>query len=436
MRNLIVFLLAAVFSQASAGAVEEYLFCFPPNFREAGPTDVSDRNGKLDCSVSIGTVSKANIRIRIPALSFDTAFAVNERSSARVQLPETVIPKKTGLSSNSIVITSDVPIGVTAKSHRFQATETYAVHPASRLGRSYVISSYSKLAQDLMGLFSIIGTTDGTMIHVRGPQNCAAWDRTLADGIDIRLDRGQVWTYVAPFSKTEPADPTGTLITSTQPVSIISGHSCAYVPVKWCACNPLYEQLLPISTFGATTFVPPLYGRAGSNVRVMATAQASKVVINGNITETIPEQGFSELSRDVNEPLELRADSPVQVALFGRGFTSIDSTGDPCMIMIPSTDQYAREQLVTTISEPNWNQYVTIICPPGHSSEVLINGTIIPVSTFTTHASGFRFACVLSAPGSHIITSEKPVGLFVHGIGTGMNVYDAYGTGGSMIIKK
>lgn len=435
MRYLIICLLIAVFSATIVQATEEYVFCFPPNFRE--PTKLNLHNGpdKNPFSVSIGTVSPANIRIQIEALSYDTSFTLGERASVSIPLPLAVIPNKTGLSSNSVIISSDAPIAVTALSSRFQCTEAFALQPVSRLGRAYVVSSYTKLASDLTGLFSIVGLSNGTMIRVRGPQSSMAWHRELAEGIDIVLNRGQVWTYVAPFSANGSSDPTGTLITATQPVSVISGHSCAYVPAKVEACNPLYEQLLPISSFGLITFVPPLHGRAGSNVRVMATAQIATVAING-INKTINEQGFSEISRDGNEPLEIRADSPVQVALFGRGFKSIDSVGDPFMIMIPSTDQYAREQLATMPTEPDWKHYVTLICPPGHTSSVLINGVVVPSSTFTTHASGFRYASVLSAPGSHLITSDKPIGLFIHGIGSGINAYDAYGTSGSLIIKK
>ena len=181
--------------------------------------------------------------------------------------------------------------------------------------------------------------------------------------------------------------------------------------------------------------MPPLAFRANSNVRVIATSEGSLVTVNGEKSSTIAPQNFSEISPN-GEPLWVRSDRPVQVALYGRGFGGGDSIGDPCMIMVPSKEQFAREQMITALAEPNWKHYVTVICPPGHTKEVLINGIVIEPFTFKHHYSGYRYTSVLSAPGSHLISSSMPVGLFVHGIGTGVNVYDAYGTNGSMVIRR
>lgn len=420
-------------------SAEEYIFCFPLNFR-ANHTKYRDTDSTrpkgLQHSVTMGSNAATSARVRIPSVGFDTTLALSPGTSTTVSLPGEPIVANAGSSAHTVFITADTALAITALSSRFQSSEAFAVHSTRQIGTSYVVASYGKLANDLIGQFSIIGTTDGTQVKISGPAPSIAFDSTLAEGFMIMLDRGDVWTYSAPFNKDQPCDPTGTLITSTAPVAVVSGHNCAYVPAKTEACNPLYEQLLPLSSLSKSVFVPPLEGRDFSIVRVIATSEGAALSVNGKRIDNLPGQGFTDLDRR-REPVWIEADQVIQVMLLTPGYKSGDSIGDPCLITIPGSADYAREHMISTVSGKGWENYITVILPPDHDEDVLIDGKPLDDSLINEHdASDHRWASVRVTPGTHIIASEEPFGVFVHGLGVGHNIYDAYGFGGSTVLKK
>lgn len=421
--------------------VETYIFAFPQNFRSG--TDVrkeiqNSKNSKNDVahSLSIGTSAPTTVRITVASVKFEKVLTLPARASISIELPGEEIVARNGASKHSVIVTANQPIALTAMSFRFQSTEAFGVYPVGRMGTSYVAACYSQLAMDLTGLITVVGIEDGTSVRLIGPPRSVDFDKQLALGINVTLNRGDVWSYVAPGSRSVDADPTGTIITASAPVSVITGHACAYVPAKQDACNPLYEHMLPISSLGNTTFVPPLAGRAGSIVRVISASERAQVTVGTEPTVSLGSQEFKEISRGA-KPLIITTDNPTQVALYSKGYKSGDTVGDPCMITVPSTSEYARSYLLTTVTAPEWDHYITVICPPGHVGSVRLDEADIPLASFESDiASGFRWASVKTSPGVHSVNSATPFGVYVHGIGTGLNAYDAYGTGGATVLSK
>ncbi len=436
--RLILFVLFVAIAIPPALA-EDYVFCFPPNFR-ANQRSTSDLRrvtpAEVQHTVHLGSSVANTVHVRIPSVGFDTSLTLQAGVAAVLQLPGEAIVAEQGSSKHAIFVTTQSPVAITALSSRFQSTEAFSVHSTGQLGTSYVVASFTKLAADLTGLFSIIGTTDGTQLRITGPAQSRAFDSSLAAGFMISLGKGEVWTYRAPFTTDSNCDPTGTIINATAPVAVITGHNCAYVPEKTEACNPLYEQLRPIPSLGASVFVPPLEGRSFSIVRVIAASEGANLTVNGETGEKLASQLFVDLDRKL-EPVWIEANQAMQVMLLSPGFNNGDSVGDPCMIAVPSVSDYARVQVVMAITDAEWNNYLTVILPPGHSDDVVIDGTLLADSSVRKHSSSeFRWASVMVTPGMHTISSDEPVGVFVHGFGYSSNAFDAYGVGGSTVLKR
>lgn len=433
--NRLVLLALSLALSIPSLAAEEYILCFPKNFRALARRDGSTEKS-ISHTLTLGSSQENSVRVHIPSVGFDTTVKLIAGVARGLALPgESIIADK-GSSKHAIFVTSSSAVTITALSSRFQSSEAFFVHSTKQIGTSYVVASFSKLADDLVGQFSIIGTVDGTQVRVLGPSQSADFDSSLASGFTIMLNRGDVWTYHAPFSKDLPCDPTGTLITATAPVAVISGHVCAYVPAKTVACNPLYEQLLPLPSLSKSVFVPPLEGRAFSIVRVIAASKGASLSVNGKKIKELPSQGFVDLDRRL-EPVWIEADHMIQVMLLSPGFRSGDSVGDPCMITMRGSTDYAREQMITTLNDVGWNNYITVILPPDHDEDVLIDGEPLDESIIKEHDdSDHRWASIKVTPGIHTIVSKEPVGVFVHGIGVSHNAFDAYGFGGSTVLKR
>ncbi len=445
-RGLLVGLFIVACLQALAGGQHDHVLCFPPNFRTTVPPTAlgsiprTEQNPLL-LQLTIGSVRSTQVHISAPSVKYDTTISLGERSTATLALPPSlVVANTTGISNNVVTVSSTEPISISALDAKFQSSESFSVQPVSALGTSYLVSSYTKLAADLTGLFCIVATEFGTTVTITGPSSSKLWDPSLAKGTTIKLNRGEVYTYVAPNNSAEFSDPSGTRIVASAPVAVISGHSCAYVPAKCMACNPLYEQLVPSLMFGVQTFIPPIAQRAESMVRVMASDEPATISVNGAAPITIPSGMWWEARRG-NLPLHVTSDVPVQVALFGMGYLSGDSIGDPCMIMVPPHEQFAREQLITTSATPTWKHFLTLFCGPDNHNTVFVDGTAVSATSWVVdERSQFRYAHVSVPYGSHLVTSVGPVGVFVSGVGSmklgDPNAYDAYGHSGAMIVKR
>lgn len=446
IRGLLVGLFAIAGQQALPAGQHDHVLCFPPNFRTtASPADLGrpprTEPNPLVLQLAIGTVRSTTVHVSAPSVRFDTTLSLAERSTATLSLPPSlVVPNITGISNNVVTVTSAEPVSIAALDAKFQSSESFSVQPVSALGTSYLVSSYTKLAEGLTGLFCIVATEFGTTVTISAPTSGGSSDAPAPKTRTITLNRGEVYTYVAPFDESASSDPSGTRIVASAPVAVISGHSCAYVPAKCEACNPLYEQLVPTLTFGVQTFIPPIAQRAESMIRVMATAEPATISVNGALPVTIMPGMWWEARRDAM-PVHVTSDVPVQVALFGMGFRSGDSIGDPCMIMVPPHEQFAREQLITTSALPSWKHFLTLMCGPDNHNTVFVNGTAVPASAWIVdERSQFRYAHIRVEYGSHLVTSVGPVGIFVSGTGS-MRVgdpgaYDAYGHSGAMIVKR
>jgi len=66
-----------------------------------------------------------------------------------------------------------------------------------------------------------------------------------------------VYTY--PANRND--DITGYYINATKPISVVAGHSCAFVPEGVSFCDHIVEHIPPVSELGLTHVVPPIIGR-------------------------------------------------------------------------------------------------------------------------------------------------------------------------------
>jgi hypothetical protein len=296
------------------------------------------------------------------------------------------------------------------------------------------VSSYTALAADLTGEFCVTATRDNTMLTVTTSPSLRSCDTTQT--IYRTLQRGETFVYAAPFIKGQACDPSGMIIRTSAPVSVISGHACAYVPAGNPACNPLYEQLRPIPTLSTTYFIPPIAGRSESMVRIMAPSEPATIKLSNVPDVTIAPSQWYEGRRDASAML-VKSTAPVQVALYSLGYRAGDSVGDPSMIMVPDVNSYAHELMIGTVGTDDWENTITVMCLPNTSNDVRVDGTPVPSSSFITdEASHFRYAHVPVSKGTHIITSAYPIGVMCTGIGVKTNQYDAYGHAGATVLQK
>ena len=163
------------------------------------------------------------------------------------------------------------------------------------------------------------------------------------------------------------ADLTGTVVTGSKPLVVISGHQCGQVTERVTACDHMSTQIPPHTTWGYTFLLNPLSGRQSGDLYRFAT-----LLDNTDITITCVDEGGTTATTDYTRTLSstvgenhglfethtagcltdpyvpkyccLESSNPIAVAQYSYGYTR-DSTcngeiADPFLTLIPPMIQY------------------------------------------------------------------------------------------------
>ena len=347
----------------------------------------------------------------------------------------------TGTTNRSLYITSDEDVSVYAINLRSASTDATIVLPTSNYGTSYYALSYAALSGDFDG-YTIIANEDGTEIKEDG---------TVVE----MLDRGQVYSYYLAIS-----DLTGRNITSNKPFAMFTTNTITNVAIGSADC--LFEQLVPVNSWGNTFLVPVAYSVNNANlvennnirdrdrVRILSSQDGTTITQTGGtiITGT---GGVNTLASPINAgqfvELEINiadggcfinSNKPVAVASYlmgGNNFTGSPRVGDPAMAWIPPLEQTVSVTAIApffaggglqSILQDN-HHYALIVTPTATKNDTRVSiGAGTPQSlsggTWVDNAgSGYSFYTMNFPSGNKNATYfiENPAGMIVLGYGLG-----------------
>ena len=219
------------------------------------------------------------------------------------------------------------------------------------------------------GSIVVVGSEDDTMLTIKVPvsvnitiNNTTPWFELDPDvQYSYKINRSQI-VYVSAFT----VDLTGTRVVSNKPVSVFSGHECAWVPDWVGPCDLLMEQMIPIHLWGTIHYVAPLASRNGYTIKILAAYDNTIVEMrctNGHIQYTIDAGEY--VSRILNnlEFCALSSNNAVLVAQFSLG-NDRDGQGGPMITLIPATSHYTNTITSSTIHNPmetRYRHYINII---------------------------------------------------------------------------
>lgn len=300
--------------------------------------------------------------------------------------------------------------------------------PSTSLGSAYRVVGYPSWETANLGSFvSIVGTVDDTDVTVDlGPLGAVVGGDGIpsvaANGTTtFSLDAGDVVQLVA----TAPGDFSGTLVTSSRPVQVISGIACANVPSDAVACDHLEEPMLPVESLGKHYFLPRPTGVAavptGHVVRLVGQTNGTSLAYPGGTPPGAPSTINAGQVIDlglVNVDFEVEASAPLAVATFLLSGSEGDvlDQGDPSQSTPLAVEQFRKKyQFVAPL---DWNtSFIDVILPT--SVGATLDGAPL-VGTRSSLSSGFdvvRTALNASSNGAHVLEATAPVGLQVIGYG-------------------
>ena len=273
-------------------------------------------------------------------------------------------------------------------------------------------------------------------------------------------------------------DLTGTIVTSTKPITILSGHVCGRVPAGQTACDHLIEQVPPHVVWGTTFFTVPL-ARRQSGDRFIVGAIRDNTVINvtcvtpgsstvrfresvtRNRSPTPPKSNYYEFQTPGTGPINpnpnfqpdyccIQTNYPVSVMQYSDGH-SVDelpeSIGDPFMMLVPPVEQSFNNFTLSTLSTDRFDNYINIAVSSeffsnstADQAKVQLNGTKVtpldetwtPIICYDGSICGYGAQVRLSDGVSTLIFDDPLGGMNVHTYGFGREVSYGYPGGFKM----
>ncbi|MFH2007247.1 MAG: IgGFc-binding protein [bacterium] len=246
-------------------------------------------------------------------------------------------------------------------------------------------------------------------------------------------------------------DLTGTIIESTAPVAVFSGHVCDFVPFNYWACDHLEEQMIPLETWGKNFVVGRTEPQAEAGypdepnvIRIVSGANNNAIRFNpaqptvGSGTTLNKGEWVEFLS---TQHFHVDADYAVMIGQFlvGQNYYSsgaqADYWGDPAYSLMVPTEQFRGDYTFLAPSTITYN-FVKITKRVGEGSPAaLLDGVPVDEGLFSTPIGGTPYG-VANVPisGTHhsITTSNgEAFGIVIYGFAS----YTSYSYPGGMDLQ-
>jgi len=409
--------------RGSAGT--EFWLTFPGNYALDSTNHPQPQVFIAGPSGTIGTVS-------MPGMSpaFSSAFSIPATGIAAITLPSNADLGDAidVVNSNAVHVVASTSISVYGLNHMPFTSDAYLGLSTRAIGNNYLVMAYGNLFKgvpDLNGTqFAIAATADNT--HVMISPAVTVGSRAAGVPYTITLMQGQ--TYQLRCTNDAPADLSGTVLVSDQPISVFGGHRCANVPNNQVFfADHLVEQLPPTDLWGFNFVTVPLATRlAGDTFRVMALVDGTTVTTNGVAISTTLNRGkFVEFQ--LTKASQITANSPILVAQYADSSDfDLVLNSDPFMILVPPVAFFGPSYLVTAPSTDFTGNFLNLMVPSGSEGQVLLDGTFVSPTLFSAiGSSGYSGAQVPVSVGTHSVATTNNVAFGL--IAYGWSLYDGYG---------
>lgn len=287
-----------------------------------------------------------NYFIQIPRTGNRYRGTVTANNSVVVNLPSSIqVTSYTHRNYGIYLETNSDKVTVVGRSYTSHTTDTYLALPVIKLraGTEYVYYAMSFYSPNSFSSVLIVGTEDNTRLKIKFSISLDVYmnyrSYWLSSGSEYSFVINRLQTmYVYPTSGSY--DLSGTRITTNKPVSVFSGHRCAFVPYHYGNCGYLIEQIPPTMLWGKVHYVAPLATRRSYTLKVLAAHYNTRIIIYCNNSRSYSynynEQGHTYVTLNSQQYCAVHSNKDILVAQFsGR------NGEDPSMGLVPPTSSFA-----------------------------------------------------------------------------------------------
>lgn len=384
-------------------------------------------NDATSVSVDLRCVSKNRQSegvVQIPLEDDFFAFNVSFEGETFIDLPLTAIPSGTGETDSTIVVEYDgaIDLHVYALAYGTQG-DSFMVLPEHALGEKYYVMSILRDSGD--PVFAITPLEQGTDVSIYFNEDFEY------DGVTYNRNNFlQVRLNIRSFHVQTDFDPTGTIITASKPVQVISGNKCAGI-LSSSKCDHIAESLPPIKAWGRNYALVPFAGRSsGYVVKIMAVEDNTDVTLTlqGEAPEVVSLDDGSVEERLIYLPriLTIASSKPILVAQFMHSaYSAAGNIGNPSMVILPAVEHAIARTLPFTSLDHRFTNYITLWMSNTDINGLRLDGTVM--DSWTVIGVAFDGAVVQTqvVPGIHYLSHTNP-SVRLCGIAYGHGISSSY----------
>ncbi|XP_005414138.1 PREDICTED: IgGFc-binding protein isoform X1 [Chinchilla lanigera] len=343
----------------------------------------------------ISSLSENPALVSILSRADNTSKKVTVRPGESVMVNISAKAEMTGSSTfrSAVVVHSDHTIAVQALNTKPNTAELTLLRPVNALGTEYFVLTPPGTSAKNVKEFAVVAGAAGASVRInlKGSVTFKGNFYPAGNVLSVTLQPYEV----AQLQST--ADMSGSKVTASHPVAVLSGHSCAQ---KHTTCNHVMEQLLPTSAWGTQYVVPPLASQSRFDLAYVVASQTTKLTYNhGGTTGSRGLQMGDVVEFEVRptRPLYLHADVGIQVLLFGTGAVKNEVVYDPYLVLIPDVAAYCPAYVIKTV-------------PGSEGVAVMVAQTkAVDGLTVDGHTLGAKFTWA-PVPGSEFSYAEVDLG--------------------------
>jgi hypothetical protein len=218
-------------------------------------------------------------------------------------------------------------------------------------------------------------------------------------------------------------DLTGTRVIASNPVQVLSGHDCAFVPFNRWACDHLEEVMQPLEAWGQDVVVSrtdqaDCRDPAPNLIRVIASKDDTRVSFEPEIHEPVMLDKGQIFEASITEDVRVRGSEGISVSqlllgqdYMGREDRSSFAKGDPSLSLAIPTEQW-RDRYSILSPETFTDNFVGIIA---HQNQVVVIDGRVVTRFSPIEGTELKSAQVPLEGGQHTLESPMPFGVTVYG---------------------
>ncbi|XP_052217766.1 uncharacterized protein LOC127835394 isoform X2 [Dreissena polymorpha] len=358
---------------------------------------------KCTLKLDIASSTYGDVEIYVPYLGINTTYSFNRTFSTTFNSSLQLYGTRIGRNGVYLKSTVDITVYVTTYDITGRSEDTHTCLPVQSLGRVYYISSYMPTFEPL---FMVISAFANTEVNISFP-NGTSIAKTLN------------WLDVYQESSVK-SDPTGTIIRSSKPVSVVSGVSCANVPKDaHSSCDMVGEQMIPANAFQTYFIIPPIQSYQFM-VRIFSSQSNNTVCVKDSSFDNCTTIGSNHWMESVptNSTLVVTSQESISVIQY--------KENQAFMTIIPGISQFMNSYtIVVPEVYADHNHYISVTILSSASQSLRLDGKPpsdqrVDTAYVPPPFNNYTILTFRISTGYHAIASTVPqvvFGLIVFGIG-------------------